>query len=70
MDVGLKSIDFGKTDGKSEAEKDNFLSLFYNDNMITELIRENGGEYNYSQLVEEFQVGMGWDQKYLRRSGF
>lgn len=41
-----------------------------NDYMITELIRENGGEYNYSQLIEEFQIGLGWDQKYLKRSGF
>lgn len=40
-----------------------------NDYMITELIRENDGEYNYSQLIEEFQVGLGWDQKYLKRSG-
>lgn len=32
MDVKLKSIDFGETDGKSEAEKENFLSLFYTGN--------------------------------------
>lgn len=30
--VPIKGIDFGKIDGKSEAEKNNFLELFYDDN--------------------------------------
>lgn len=40
--VYLDDFDFGKTDGKFEAEKDNFLSLFYNDNIhYNKLTSEN-----------------------------
>ena len=30
--VEVGKIDFGKNDGKNEAEKENFIELFYNGN--------------------------------------
>ncbi len=35
-----------------------------NDFMIRQVIAENGGVYNYTQLVEEFKIGMGKDVKF------
>lgn len=32
-----------------------------NDYMIREIVKENGGIYNYTQLIEEFNIGMGKD---------
>lgn len=42
MSVNIEKIDFGKTDGKSEAEKANFLDLFYDDkNYFEQLNSDN-----------------------------
>lgn len=35
-----------------------------NDYMIRKIIEENGGVYNYTQLIQEFKIGMGKDVKY------
>ncbi len=35
-----------------------------NDYMIRKIIDDNGGIYNYTQLVEDFKIGMGNDIKY------
>ena len=35
-----------------------------NDFIIRQVIAENGGVYNYTQLVEEFKIGMGKDVKF------
>lgn len=35
-----------------------------NDYAIKQLIEENGGIYNYSQLINTFNVTMGWDTQY------
>lgn len=35
-----------------------------NDYMIEEIIKEHEGEYNYTMLVDEFNIYMGWDSKY------
>lgn len=37
-----------------------------NDYAIKQLIKENNGMYNYSQLINTFNVNMGWDTKYYR----
>ncbi len=34
--------------------------------MIKNLIAENGGQYNYSQILEVYRVGMGYDECYQR----
>lgn len=39
-----------------------------NDYAITQLIKEHDGIYNYGQLIDTFNVNMGWDTKYYRRS--
>lgn len=41
---------------KMESEADDY--------MIRRVIEENGGVYNYSQLVEEFNIRMGKEIKY------
>lgn len=38
---------------KMEAEADSY--------MINHLIAENGGQYNYSGLFEEYNLGLGWE---------
>lgn len=38
---------------KMEYEADRF--------MLAELIMQNDGQYNYSELVEEFNLGLGWE---------
>ncbi|MGX2946138.1 ImmA/IrrE family metallo-endopeptidase [Enterococcus alishanensis] len=38
---------------KMETDADSF--------MINYLIKENDGQYNYSQLIEEFNLGLGWE---------
>lgn len=35
-----------------------------NDYMIDKIIEENGGVYNYTQLIEGFNIRMGKDIKY------
>ena len=35
-----------------------------NDFMIRQVIAEKGGVYKYTQLVEEFKIGMGKDVKF------
>ena len=35
-----------------------------NDFMLRSMIEENDGEYNYSMLVDEFKLHMGWDSHY------
>lgn len=37
-----------------------------NDYMVTRLIEESGGYYNYSQVIENFKLGMGHDTKYCQ----
>ncbi|MCO8291297.1 ImmA/IrrE family metallo-endopeptidase [Tetragenococcus halophilus] len=37
-----------------------------NDYMISEIIQENDGVYNYAQLINKFNVGMGWDTHYYK----
>lgn len=37
-----------------------------NEYMLKRLIDENGGKYNYSQLVAEFNIGMGSEFKYTK----
>ena len=34
------------------------------DYTISHIIAENGGVYNYTQLIEEFKIGMGKDVKF------
>lgn len=34
--------------------------------MINFMIDENEGNYNYSKLVEEFNLGMGYDSRYAK----
>ena len=34
--------------------------------MIDTIIKENEGQYNYSKLVEEFKLGMGYDTRYAK----
>lgn len=40
------------------------MELEVNDYTIKEIIQENGGVYNYKQLIEEFRIGIGIDIKY------
>lgn len=43
---------------KMEAEADSY--------MFDRIIAEHGGEYNYSLLIEEFDIGMGYDIRFAR----
>lgn len=36
------------------------------DNVVKHFIEDSGHEYNYSMLLEEFDIGMGYDTKYQR----
>lgn len=38
-----------------------------NEYMIKKIIEENGGVYNYSELIHEFKISMGTDTKYSNR---
>lgn len=40
---------------KMEAEARNFV--------VEYLIKENDGQYNYSEILEEFNLGLGWQPK-------
>lgn len=35
-----------------------------NEYMVKKIIEENGGIYNYTQLIQEFKIGMGTDINY------
>lgn len=37
-----------------------------NDYMVNRLIKDSEGFYNYSQVIEYFDIGMGWDIKYAK----
>lgn len=37
-----------------------------NEYMIDSVIAENEGRYNYVQLIREFGIGMGYDEKYAK----
>ena len=37
-----------------------------NDFMINQIIEDNGGVYNYTQVIEEFKIGMGSDIRFAR----
>ena len=37
-----------------------------NDYMIRKTIKENEGEYNYTQLIDSFRIQMGNDVKYCK----
>lgn len=43
---------------KMESEANNY--------MISELIKEHDGIYNYGQLIDTFNVNMGWDTKFYK----
>jgi len=43
---------------KMESEANNYA--------IKQLIKEHDGMYNYSQLVDKFNVNMGWDTKFYK----
>ncbi|GMA06983.1 hypothetical protein GCM10025886_01340 [Tetragenococcus halophilus subsp. flandriensis] len=45
---------------KMESEADDYA--------INQLIKEHDGVYNYSQLIDKFNISMGKDEKYHRRS--
>lgn len=34
--------------------------------VIDTIIEENNGEYNYSQLIKEFGIGMGYDARFAQ----
>ncbi|MGX7196764.1 ImmA/IrrE family metallo-endopeptidase [Enterococcus olivae] len=34
--------------------------------MVNYIIAENDGHYNYTQLIEEFDIGMGYDIKFAQ----
>lgn len=37
-----------------------------NEYMIDSVIAKNEGRYNYGQLIREFGIGMGYDEKYAK----
>lgn len=34
--------------------------------MLNEIIKENGGEYNYGYLIETFNIGLGYDARFAK----
>lgn len=43
---------------KMENEANNF--------MVNYIIAENDGQFNYTQLIEEFDIGMGYDVRFVQ----
>lgn len=37
-----------------------------NEYMVRKIIEDNGGVYNYTQVIEEFKIGMGSDVRFAK----